>query len=225
MGLGIVFKLLPTEPVCQKHYACISSAVVNAMYMFPADQTIQSVTVDILDVICKQRLTPNAMLNHSPHNTVAHILAAMRMFAGDEDFQVRGVTVIKEVTASNWVKQLKPLYREDKRELVDDVWKETVENDLLRVMHTHKRSHKIVVNGCQALAYMAANNLHTLRHEDAQIDCQHCELDADVCCRQEFACLCHDACESARCAQFFAQQCWCSCAETAVFWQRWRGAA
>jgi len=162
MGLGVVLKLLPKEAVSQKHYACISSAVIDAMYTFPADRTIQADTVDILHVICKQRPSPNAMLNHSPHDTVAHVLAGMRMFADDEEFQVRGIYVIKEAAASNWKRQLKPLHREDRGELVDAVWKETVENVMLQVMHTHKRSHKIAVDGCHALAQMAVNNLHEL---------------------------------------------------------------
>jgi len=162
MGLGIVSKLLPNEAVSQKHFACISSAVVDAMYMFPSDITIQAVTVDILHAICKKRPSPNGMLNHSAHDTVAHVLAAMRMFANDTDFQARGIYVVREAAASDWTRQLKPPYRVDKNELVDAVWKESVENALLQVIHTHKGSHKITVNGCHALAHMAVNNLHTL---------------------------------------------------------------
>jgi len=86
----------------------------------------------------------------------------MLMFPEDEEFQVRGIALLRETTASNWAWEPPRILWDRKKQPVDVVWEETVENVLLRILHTHKTCQKMAVNGCQVLAQMAKNNLCNL---------------------------------------------------------------
>ena len=161
-GLAILLRLVKDEQIAAKYYDCIICAVVDAMCNFPEDRSMQYAAVETLYLICKRRSAPNFNINKSTHYATVYILAAMLMFPEDEDFQVRGVAVLKETTASKWCWQPKRTVKDGKKDLVDVVWEETVENVLLRIMHTHKTSQKMAVDGCQVLAQMANNNLDNL---------------------------------------------------------------
>jgi len=162
-GMAILDALMHTENIDEQHYPCIASAIIDAMYMFPENEELQTSAASALYSLTGKHASAVVACCMADGDAVALVLAAMRLKPEDRVFQWRSMDFVQVMTGClAWRRRPPPPGRVGKNDPVDRVWAQGVEICLLHIINTKENTSEKTTVGIQALANMAKMDIRRL---------------------------------------------------------------